>query len=219
MSENNILSFEELGDDLCSYCPLHESEKGVHCYGNYPIYCVDSGYCEKAYQNYVDFMEGKIKDIEKEIKHQISERELKISMHEDIQDLQRKKDKKLKNSFAHLEGKIKSLFENSQNTTKEIIRKLKNIIFSHESAKLFNECFGEMAKRDCANISAVTNDILEDNVVEEIQKSITRLENTYKVLEDEKNKYYEENKIKIYKNIDNWYKEEYEKIRRKYDKN
>ena len=87
MSDNKILSFDELGDELCSYCPLNENEKGVHCYGSYPVICADSGYCEKAYQNYLDFMQGKIKDLKSEIQNQIKERELETAKYEDFQDL------------------------------------------------------------------------------------------------------------------------------------
>ena len=34
--------------NLCSYCKVNESHKGVRNYGNGPVYCVDSGQCDVA---------------------------------------------------------------------------------------------------------------------------------------------------------------------------
>jgi len=47
-------TMEELGEDLCNYCPLEESQKGIHCYGGEPVFCVDSGACKTAYKNYLE---------------------------------------------------------------------------------------------------------------------------------------------------------------------
>jgi len=44
-----ILSEEELGEELCNYCPLEDNLKGVHCYGDNPIFCEDYGTCAIAY--------------------------------------------------------------------------------------------------------------------------------------------------------------------------
>lgn len=43
---------EELGEELCNHCPLEKQQKGVHCYGGEPVFCVDSGCCEGAYEAY-----------------------------------------------------------------------------------------------------------------------------------------------------------------------
>lgn len=51
------LSREELGEELCNYCPLEENQKGVHCYGDEPVMCFDSGCCEKAYTSYLEDFE------------------------------------------------------------------------------------------------------------------------------------------------------------------
>lgn len=217
MSKNKILSFEELGDDLCYYCPLHESEKGVHCYGNYPIYCVDSGCCEKAYQNYIDFMEGKIKDLNLEIENQIKERELELCKYEDLHDLSNKRNNKLKRRLSLLNSEIQQKFKGKEQLIKAQIKFLKDKVISHESAKLFNEFFGEMAKRDGADISIVTNDILEGKSIENIKDKIKQLESEYKALVVEEDNYYKENKEIISKEIDEWYQQESGKIRRKYE--
>jgi hypothetical protein len=47
-------SQEDLGETLCDYCPLEESQKGVHCYGGQPIMCYDSGHCDLAYESYLE---------------------------------------------------------------------------------------------------------------------------------------------------------------------
>ena len=51
------LTFEEIGEELCGYCPLEDNQKGVHCYGGEPEICMDSGACEKAYENYLEDFE------------------------------------------------------------------------------------------------------------------------------------------------------------------
>jgi hypothetical protein len=35
-------------EGLCNFCPLEDNVKGVHNYGNEPVFCVDSGACEAA---------------------------------------------------------------------------------------------------------------------------------------------------------------------------
>lgn len=44
---------DDLGEELCNYCDLDEQHRGVHNYGGEPFMCVDSGYCEQAYENYL----------------------------------------------------------------------------------------------------------------------------------------------------------------------
>jgi hypothetical protein len=61
---NKPLSREELGEQLCEYCPLEESEKGVHCYGGEPVMCVDSGCCKQAYENYLEEFEEENKEMD-----------------------------------------------------------------------------------------------------------------------------------------------------------
>ena len=52
-------TMDELGEDLCKYCPLPENLHGVHCYGGEPVFCQDyGGACEKAYQDYLDDFES-----------------------------------------------------------------------------------------------------------------------------------------------------------------
>lgn len=45
---------EELGEELCNYCSLEESQRGVHCYGGEPVMCWESGDCAKAYEAYIE---------------------------------------------------------------------------------------------------------------------------------------------------------------------
>jgi|GEM_PF-3555216 len=47
-------TMEELGDELCKYCPLDDEAKGTHVYDGFPSDCTDSGYCEIAYSYYQD---------------------------------------------------------------------------------------------------------------------------------------------------------------------
>lgn len=47
-------TLEELGDELCNYCPLLKEAKRTHTHGDQPTFCSDSGYCDKAYANYQD---------------------------------------------------------------------------------------------------------------------------------------------------------------------
>ena len=47
---------EELGDVLCKYCPLEESQKGAHCYGGVVTMC-EGSHCDDAYEAYLE--EGK----------------------------------------------------------------------------------------------------------------------------------------------------------------
>lgn len=218
MRENKILSFNELGDGLCSYCPLNENEKGVHSYGSYPIYCADSGYCEKAYQNYLDFMNGKIKDLKSEIQNQIKERDLEASKYEDFNDLSTKKREKLKHQLLLLDSEVQRKFDGKKRLLKSQIKALKDRIFAHKSAVLFNEYFGEMAKRDGADISMVTRDIIGNELIQVVEGKIKQLENEYKVLTIEEDKYYKDRKEIIDLEIDKWYMEEYDKIRSKYGK-
>lgn len=218
MRENKILSFNELGDGLCSYCPLNENEKGVHSYGSYPIYCADSGYCEKAYQNYLDFMNGKIKDLKSEIQNQIKERDLEASKYEDFNDLSTKKREKLKHQLLLLDSEVQRKFDGKKRLLKSQIKALKDRIFAHRSAVLFNEYFGEMAKRDGADISMVTRDIIGNELIQVVEGKIKQLENEYKVLTIEEDKYYKDRKEIIDLEIDKWYMEEYDKIRSKYGK-
>jgi len=49
-----IKSKEELGEELCDYCPLPEELKGVHNYGGLPTMCCDNGPCDEAYENYLE---------------------------------------------------------------------------------------------------------------------------------------------------------------------
>ena len=53
-------SMEELGVELCEYCSLGEGERGAHQSSNgsiFPIFCEDSGECEKAYEKYKSYKE------------------------------------------------------------------------------------------------------------------------------------------------------------------
>lgn len=218
MSNNKILSLNELGDELCSYCPLNENEKGVHSYGSYPVICADSGCCEKAYQNYLDFMEGKIKDLKSEIQNQIKERELEIARYEDLNDLSTKRNKKLKKKLSLLDSEVQRKFDGKKRLLKSQIKALKDRIFAHKSAVLFNEYFGEMAERDGADISMVTRDIIGNELIQVAEGKIEQLENEYKALTVEEDKYYKDRKEMIDLEIDKWYLEEYDKIRSKYGK-
>ena len=218
MGENKILSFDELGDELCSYCPLNENEKGVHCYGSQPIYCVDSGYCEKAYQNYLDFMQGKIKDLKSEIQNQIKERELETAKYEDLNDLSTKRNNKLKKKLSLLDSEVQRKFDGKKRLLKSQIKALKDRIFAHKSAVLFNEYFGEMAERDGADISMITRDIIGNELIQVAEAKIKQLENEYKALTMEEDKYYKDRKEIIDLEIDKWYLEESDKIRSKYGK-
>lgn len=218
MSDNKILSFDELGDELCSYCPLNENEKGVHCYGSYPVICADSGCCEKAYQNYLDFMNGKIKDLKSEIQNQIKERELEVARYEDLNDLSIKKNNKFKKELLLLETEIKHKFGDKKRLLKSQIKALQDRIFAHKSAVLFNEYFGEMANKDGANISMVTRDIIGNELIRVAEGKIEQLENEYKALTVEEDKYYKDRKEIIDLEIDKWYTKECEKIRSKYGK-
>lgn len=47
-------SIDELGDKLCDYCDIDDNLKGVRSFGGEPSFCVDSGLCESAYQNYLE---------------------------------------------------------------------------------------------------------------------------------------------------------------------
>ena len=218
MSDNKILSFDELGDELCSYCPLNENEKGVHCYGSYPVICADSGYCEKAYQNYLDFMQGKIKDLKSEIQNQIKERELETAKYEDFQDLSTQKREKLKHQLSLLDSEVQRKFDGKKRLLKSQIKALKDRIFAHKSAVLFNEYFGEMAEKDGADISMVTRDIIGNELVQIAEEKIKQLENKYKALTIKEDKYYKDRNEIISKEIDEWYEKECNKIRSKYGK-
>lgn len=218
MGENKILSFDELGDELCSYCPLNENEKGVHSYGSYPIICADSGCCEKAYQNYLDFMNGKIKDLKLEIKNQIKERDLEASKYEDLQDLSTKKREKLKHQLSLLDSEVQRKFDGKKRLLKSQIKALKDRIFAHKSAVLFNEYFGEMANKDGANISIITKDIIGNELVQITEEKIKQLENEYKELLNKENNYFRDRKESIIEEIDEWYEKECDKIRGKYGK-
>ena len=46
-------AMEQLGDRLCTYCPLPEESQGVHCYGGEPIMC-EGSHCKEAYENYLE---------------------------------------------------------------------------------------------------------------------------------------------------------------------
>jgi hypothetical protein len=61
---NKPLSQEELESQLCNYCPLDESAKGVHCYGGEPVMCIDSGCCVQAYENYLEEFEEENKEMD-----------------------------------------------------------------------------------------------------------------------------------------------------------
>jgi len=67
---DKIKTIEELGEDVCEYCPLEDNQKGVHCYGGEPVMCV--GCCPQAYEAYLDDMmdteEERHKDKVREIK-------------------------------------------------------------------------------------------------------------------------------------------------------
>ena len=39
---------DKFGEELCTYCPITEEQRGVHIYGGQPWCCADSGACEKA---------------------------------------------------------------------------------------------------------------------------------------------------------------------------
>jgi len=50
---NKLLTQEELGEDLCNWCPLDDDAKGTHSGPNGPISC-EGGYCAHAYVNYLE---------------------------------------------------------------------------------------------------------------------------------------------------------------------
>jgi hypothetical protein len=50
-------SIDELGEELCNHCSIEENHRGVHCYGGEPIFCVDSGQCDVAYERYLEEFE------------------------------------------------------------------------------------------------------------------------------------------------------------------
>ena len=41
-------------DNLCNYCPIEESHRGVKNYGSGPSFCVDTGMCEEAKLHFKD---------------------------------------------------------------------------------------------------------------------------------------------------------------------
>ncbi|HBJ2612324.1 TPA: hypothetical protein LA742_000741 [Clostridium botulinum] len=53
-------TIEELGEDLCNYCFLDKDAKGIHNYGNEPIFCHESDFCDKAYEAYLEKCEEEI---------------------------------------------------------------------------------------------------------------------------------------------------------------
>ena len=48
---------EKLEIELCEYCSLGEDERGVQSSPGsiFPVYCEESGECEKAYENYKSY--------------------------------------------------------------------------------------------------------------------------------------------------------------------
>lgn len=52
----NLKTAEELGEELCSFCPLDEGARGVKCYGGSIVMCEGSR-CSEAYDNYLDQLE------------------------------------------------------------------------------------------------------------------------------------------------------------------
>lgn len=49
------LSKDSLDESLCDFCTLEEEQRGVKSDGSgEPYYCVDSGLCDVAYDNYSD---------------------------------------------------------------------------------------------------------------------------------------------------------------------
>jgi hypothetical protein len=51
-------SQEELGEEICEYCPIEPSDRGVHCYGGSVSMCEGSK-CDDAYENYIESQEDK----------------------------------------------------------------------------------------------------------------------------------------------------------------
>ena len=49
---------EELGEDLCEYCPLDEDKRGVRGGPNGPIFMCNSSGCEEAYENYKEELDN-----------------------------------------------------------------------------------------------------------------------------------------------------------------
>lgn len=49
-------SQEELGEEICEYCPIEPSDRGVHCYGGSVSMCEGSK-CDDAYANYIESQE------------------------------------------------------------------------------------------------------------------------------------------------------------------
>lgn len=43
---------EMLGEGLCEFCPMPESQQGVRNYGNGPVFCHESGACEEALEGW-----------------------------------------------------------------------------------------------------------------------------------------------------------------------
>lgn len=44
---------EDMGEDLCRYCPIPEEYQGVRCYGGEPIMC-EGRKCPEAYDAYME---------------------------------------------------------------------------------------------------------------------------------------------------------------------
>lgn len=64
----------------------------------------------------------------------------------------------------------------------------------------------------------VTRDIIGNELIQVAEGKIEQLENEYKALTVEEDKYYKDRKEMIDLEIDKWYLEEYDKIRSKYGK-
>lgn len=51
---------EDLGEELCDYCPLENHLKGVRCYGGQPVMC-EGSHCKEAHTYYLDnFLEERL---------------------------------------------------------------------------------------------------------------------------------------------------------------
>lgn len=52
MSDKGKLK-ENLGDELCEYCPLEPEDRGVKCYGGAVAMC-EGARCDDAFENYLE---------------------------------------------------------------------------------------------------------------------------------------------------------------------
>lgn len=208
----DIKSFEELEEELCDYCPLCEESKGVHCYGGEPIFCVDSGCCEIAYENYKEAMKENM-DLEKikdKIYNQQREMERNVDYSNDVRITREKINKKFEDEFNIKKHGIETNYKPLLQKLENQISQLQNNLCFIESVNITNELF-----RSCNMNCPADFD----------KKQITQLNNTIKKLNKERTKLETEKdeKIKILeKEIgeerEKAFNVEYNKIKKFYEK-